>query len=77
MKRIVNKGKGEQPKFDRNVELMNDYKSGKYKSAELVAKYGISQQRIRAIRIAMGVSANKKYKKNKSKVKSSGEGGEL
>ena len=34
---------------DRNKKLIEDKKSGKFTNAELVAKYGISQARIRQI----------------------------
>lgn len=42
----TNYGKGSQPNYDRNEDLINDYLSDKYSMAQLVAKYEISQQRI-------------------------------
>lgn len=42
----TNYGKGSQPDYERNENLINDYLSGTFTMAQLVGKYEISQQRI-------------------------------
>lgn len=67
MQKKINKGLGTQPKYDRNVEMIERYKDG-VPMLTLQIDYGISSSRIHKIRRAMGVPANTPHRKpSKSK----------
>lgn len=66
MKKVINKGMGTQPKYDRNKEMMDRYVKG-VPMLTLQIDYGISAQRIHEIRRSMKIPpvSPKKVKKHK------------
>lgn len=66
MTRIINKGKGDQPKDERNKNLIADYelvRKGELKMADLSGKYNISGTRIGQILDKHGVKRIGRVKK--------------
>jgi hypothetical protein len=58
MTRIINKGRGDQPKDERNERLIADYelvRKGELKMSNLIGKYNISSTRIGQILDKHGV----------------------
>ena len=59
MRKVINKGRGTQPKLERNQKIVKQYKSGT-PMADLVAEHRISPARIYEILRQMGVRRNRK-----------------
>jgi hypothetical protein len=61
---IVNNGKGSQPKTERNMQILADYKNH-IPVPEMVAIYGVSATVIYSVLARYGMRPNRKYAKKK------------
>ena len=68
MTRVVNRGEGTQPKYDRNVELVKDYKDG-MEVCDMVGKYKISGARIYEVLRRVGIKKNRRPERKVEKTK--------
>lgn len=62
MQKVINKGNGTQPKYDRNVEMMKRYNAGEDIKILLHDYDNITSSRFHALRKSMGVPARSKNK---------------